>query len=238
MFQGFIGGMWMLLRKWDDIPEFMRNDEVKKYYDILIKKRFSLMLKRFFDIIMSLLLLIVLSPVFLILAIWIKADSKGTVFYRQERITQYGKTFRIFKFRTMVSNADKIGTLVTTQNDSRITRVGEKIRKCRLDEIPQLINILSGDMSFVGTRPEVQKYVDAYTDEMKATLLLPAGVTSLASLKYRDEDEIISQETDKGKTVDQAYIEDVLPEKMKFNLEYLDTFNILKDVNLCVRTVI
>lgn len=238
MFQGFIGGMWMLLRKWDDIPEFMKNDEVKKYYDILIEKRFSLMLKRFFDIIMSLLLLIVLSPVFLILAIWIKADSKGTVFYRQERITQYGRTFRIFKFRTMVSNADKIGTLVTTQNDSRITRVGEKIRKCRLDEIPQLINILSGDMSFVGTRPEVEKYVDAYTDEMKATLLLPAGVTSLASLKYRDEDEIISQETDRGKTVDQAYIEDVLPEKMKFNLEYLNNFNILKDVNLCVRTVI
>ena len=228
----------MLLRKWDDIPEFMRNDEVKKYYDILIEKRFSLMLKRFFDIIMSLLLLIVLSPVFLILAIWIKVDSQGTVFYRQERITQYGRTFRIFKFRTMVSNADKIGTLVTTQNDSRITRVGEKIRKCRLDEIPQLINILKGDMSFVGTRPEVQKYVDAYTNEMKATLLLPAGVTSLASLKYRDEDEIISQETDKGKTVDQAYIEDVLPEKMKFNLEYLDTFNILKDVNLCVKTVI
>lgn len=228
----------MLLRKWDDIPESMRNDEVKKYYDILIKKRFSLMLKRFFDIIMSLLLLIVLSPVFLILAIWIKADSKGTVFYRQERITQYGRTFRIFKFRTMVSNADKIGALVTTQNDSRITRVGEKIRKCRLDELPQLINILKGDMSFVGTRPEVQKYVDAYTDEMKATLLLPAGVTSLASLKYRDEDEIISQETDKGKTVDQAYIEDVLPEKMKFNLEYLNNFNILKDVNLCVRTVI
>ena len=238
MFQGFIGGMWMLLRKWDDIPEFMRNDEVKKYYDILIEKRFSLMLKRFFDIIMSLLLLIVLSPVFLILAIWIKVDSKGTVFYRQERITQYGRTFRIFKFRTMVSNADKIGTLVTTQNDSRITRVGEKIRKCRLDEIPQLINILKGDMSFVGTRPEVQKYVDAYTDEMKATLLLPAGVTSLASLKYRDEDEIISQETDRGKTIDQAYIEDVLPEKMKFNLEYLDNFNILKDVNLCVKTVI
>ena len=228
----------MLLRKWDDIPEFMRNDKVKKYYDILIKKRFSLMLKRFFDIIMSLLLLIVLSPAFLILAIWIKVDSQGTVFYRQERITQYGRTFRIFKFRTMVSNADKIGTLVTTQNDSRITRVGEKIRKCRLDEIPQLINILKGDMSFVGTRPEVQKYVDAYTDEMKATLLLPAGVTSLASLKYRDEDEIISQETDKGKTVDQAYIEDVLPEKMKFNLEYLNNFNILKDVNLCVKTVI
>lgn len=228
----------MLLRKWDDIPEFMRNDEVKKYYDILIEKRFSLMLKRFFDIIISLLLLIVLSPVFLILAIWIKVDSQGTVFYRQERITQYGRTFRIFKFRTMVSNADKIGTLVTTQNDSRITKVGEKIRKCRLDEIPQLINILIGDMSFVGTRPEVQKYVNAYTDEMLATLLLPAGVTSLASLKYRDEDEIISQETGKGKTVDQAYIENVLPKKMGFNLEYLNNFNILKDVKLCVKTII
>lgn len=228
----------MYLKKWEDIPEFMRNDEVKRYYDILSKKRFSLILKRFFDIIMSFILLIILSPVFLILAIWIKVDSQGSVFYRQERITQYGKTFRIFKFRTMVSNADKIGTLVTTQNDSRITKVGEKIRKCRLDEIPQLINIFVGDMSFVGTRPEVQKYVDAYTDEMKATLLLPAGVTSLASIRYRDEDEIIKQETDKGKTVDQAYIEDVLPEKMKYNLEYIKSFTVTKDVNLCVKTVI
>lgn len=228
----------MYLKKWEDIPEFMRNDEVKRYYDILSKKRFSLILKRFFDIIMSFILLIILSPVFLILAIWIKVDSQGSVFYRQERITQYGKTFRIFKFRTMVSNADKIGTLVTTQNDSRITKVGEKIRKCRLDEIPQLINIFVGDMSFVGTRPEVQKYVDAYTDEMKATLLLPAGVTSLASIRYRDEDEIIKQETDRGKTVDQAYIEDVLPEKMKYNLEYIKSFTITKDVNLCVKTVI
>ena len=137
----------------------------------------------------------------------------------------------------MVVNADKIGSLVTTQNDSRITRVGEKIRKCRLDEIPQLINIFLGEMSFVGTRPEVKKYVDAYTDEMKATLLLPAGVTSLASLKYRDEDEILEKETSLGKTIDQAYIEDVLPEKMKYNLEYLHHFNIAKDVNLCVKTI-
>ena len=166
----------MLLRKWEDIPEFMRNEEVKKYYDILDKKRFNLMLKRFFDIVISVLLFIILSPVFLVLAIWIKTDSSGPIFYRQERVTQYGRTFRIYKFRTMVSNADQIGSLVTTQYDSRITKVGEKIRKCRLDEIPQLINILTGDMSFVGTRPEVQKYVDAYTDEMKATLLLPAGV--------------------------------------------------------------
>lgn len=228
----------MLLKKWEDIPEFMRNDEVKKYYDILNKKRFSLLLKRFFDIVMSFILIILLSPVFIILSVWIKLDSEGPVFYRQERITQYGRTFRIFKFRTMVSNADKIGALVTTQNDSRITKVGEKIRKCRLDEIPQLFNILLGDMSFVGTRPEVKKYVDAYSDEMKATLLLPAGVTSLASINYRDEDEIISSYVDEKHTVDEVYIEKVLPEKMKYNLEYLNCFKARKDLILCVKTVL
>lgn len=228
----------MYLKKWEDIPEFMRNDDVKRYYDILNKKKGQLIIKRMFDIIMSFFMLILLSPVFLILAIWIKVDSQGPVFYRQERITQYGRVFRIFKFRTMVSNADQIGSLVTTQNDSRITKVGEKIRKCRLDEIPQLINILIGDMSFVGTRPEVKKYVDAYSDEMKATLLLPAGVTSLASINYRDEDEILEKKTSQGKNIDEAYIEDVLPEKMKFNLEYLHNFNIAKDVSLCVKTVI
>lgn len=228
----------MLLKKWDDIPEFMKNDEVRKYYDILHKKRIHLLLKRLFDMIMSFLLLVILSPVFLIISIWIKCDSEGPVFYRQERITQYGKVFRIFKFRTMITNADKLGALVTTQGDSRITRVGKKIRKCRLDEIPQLINILSGDMSFVGTRPEVSKYVDAYTDEMKATLLLPAGVTSMASLQFRDEDKIIEKWISKGKTIDQTYIEKVLPEKMKFNLEYLNHFNIVKDVDLCMKTII
>lgn len=230
--------MPMYLKKWEDIPDFMKNDEVRKYYDILRKKRFSLMLKRFFDIIMSLLLIIILSPVLIILSIWIKIDSKGPVFYRQERITQYGKVFRIFKFRTMIANADQIGSLVTTQNDSRITKVGEKIRKCRLDEIPQLFNIFIGDMSFVGTRPEVKKYVDAYSNEMKATLLLPAGVTSLASINYRDEDEIIAKYTDSKHTIDEVYIERVLPEKMKFNLDYLNRFQIGKDLILCVKTVI
>lgn len=228
----------MLLKKWDDLPNYMKNNEVKKYYDILSKKKGQLVLKRLFDICLSLILIIILSPVILIISIWIKLDSKGPVFYRQERITQYGKVFRIFKFRTMVVDADKIGSLVTTSNDSRITKVGNKIRKCRLDEIPQLFNILTGDMSFVGTRPEVKKYVDQYTDEMYATLLLPAGVTSLASLKYRNEDEIIKLETHKGKTIDYVYTEDVLPKKMKYNLEYIDTFNILKDVTLCLKTII
>ena len=226
----------MLLRKWKDIPEFMKNEEVRKYYDILNKKRFSLILKRFFDIVMSMLLLLILSPIFLVLAIWIKIDSQGPVFYRQERVTQYGKIFRIFKFRTMISNADQIGALVTTQNDTRITKVGEKIRKCRLDEIPQLINILIGDMSFVGTRPEVRKYVDAYTDEMKATLLLPAGVTSSASISYRDE--VISKYVDNKHSIDDVYIEKILPEKMKYNLNYFYKYTLAKDLILCVKTIL
>ena len=228
----------MLLRKWKDIPEFMKNEEVRKYYDILNKKRFSLILKRFFDIVMSMILLLILSPIFLVLAIWIKIDSQGPAFYRQERVTQYGKIFRIFKFRTMISNADQIGALVTTQNDTRITKVGEKIRKCRLDEIPQLINILIGDMSFVGTRPEVRKYVDAYTDEMKATLLLPAGVTSSASISYRDEDEVISKYVDNKHSIDDVYIEKILPEKMKYNLNYFYKYTLAKDLILCVKTIL
>jgi len=226
------------MRKWNELPEFMKNEEVKKYYNILQKKKASLMLKRIFDIIVSIFMIILLSPVLIAVSIWIKLDSKGPVFYRQERITQYGRAFRIFKFRTMVTGADKIGTLVTTKNDSRITRVGEKIRKCRLDEIPQLFNILLGDMSFVGTRPEVKKYVDAYTDEMMSTLLLPAGVTSLASIQYRDEDEILAKYVDEEHSVDEVYVEKILPDKMKYNLKYLKSFSIVEDIVLCVKTVI
>lgn len=228
----------MLLKEWNDLPEFMKKNEVKVYYDILKKRKTSLFLKRIFDIVMSLLLIVVASPVLLFVAVWIKLDSEGPIFYRQERVTQYGRKFRIFKFRTMVTNADKIGTLVTTKNDSRITKVGEKIRKCRLDELPQLFNILNGDMSFVGTRPEVQKYVDHYTDEMTATLLLPAGVTSLASINYRDEDEILEKYVDENHSVDEVYVDKILPDKMKYNLEYLKTFSIVGDIILCVKTVI
>ena len=172
----------MRLKKWEDLPEFMQTEEVRKYYDILKKKKVSLFFKRVFDIVCSLIMLIVLSPMFLVLAIAIKIDSKGPVFYRQVRVTQYGKAFRIFKFRTMVRNADKIGTQVTTQGDARITRVGNLIRKCRLDEICQLIDVFRGTMTFVGTRPEVPKYVERYTAEMAATLLLPAGVTNETSI--------------------------------------------------------
>ena len=228
----------MILKRYDDLPEQMKNEQVKKYYNILAKRKISLVIKRIFDLIVSLILLIILSPIMLILAILIKIDSKGPVFYRQERITTNGKTFRIFKFRTMVQNADKIGTLVTIGNDRRITRMGKVIRKFRLDEFPQLINVLKGEMSFVGTRPEVKKYVDKYTNEMKATLLMPAGVTSIASIKYKDEDKILEEALQKGKHTDLAYIEDVLPEKMKYNLEYINKFSFWYDIKVCMATVI
>lgn len=223
----------MILRSWDRLPEFMRTEEVRPYYDILRKHRFSLIWKRIFDIVMSLLLLIILSPVFLVLAIWIKTDSSGPVFYRQERVTQYGRIFRIFKFRTMVVNADRKGTLVTVGNDARITKVGEKIRHVRLDEIPQLINILKGDMTFVGTRPEVERYVRQYTDEMNATLLLPAGVTSEASIQYKDEDGILAKSDDP----DQAYVKEVLPAKMKYNLDSIKHFSLSSEIRTMARTL-
>lgn len=215
----------------------MQNDAVSGYYDILKKKKAGLAVKRGFDLMISLIMIVILSPILAVLAVVIKVDSKGPVFYRQERVTTGNRTFRIFKFRTMVQNADKIGSLVTVGNDSRITRVGSKIRKCRLDELPQLINIVKGEMSFVGTRPEVRKYVDCYTDEMMATLLLPAGVTSLASIKYKDEDEIMEEHTARGESPDNAYVKYVLPEKMKYNLEYLKTFSFMGDIRLMFKTV-
>lgn len=224
----------LILKKWEELPEEFQTEEVKKYYDILSKKKGSLFLKRVFDVIVSLILLIILLPVFIILGIAIKIDSKGPVFFRQERITQYGRTFRIFKFRTMVNNAEKLGTQVTVGNDSRITRVGSFIRNCRLDEISQLLNILTGDMTFVGTRPEVKKYVDHYTNEMMATLLLPAGVTSLASIYYKDEAELL----EKSENPDKTYIEEILPEKMKYNLQSIEKFNFLEDIKIMFMTAL
>ncbi len=224
----------MILKKWEELPKEFQTEEVKKYYDILNKKRGSLFLKRVFDVIVSLILLVILLPVFIILGIAIKIDSKGPVFFRQERITQYGKTFKIFKLRTMVNNAEKLGTQVTVGNDSRITRVGSFIRNCRLDEISQLLNILTGDMTFVGTRPEVKKYVDHYTNEMMATLLLPAGVTSLASIYYKDEAELLANSNNPDKT----YVEEILPEKMKYNLQSIEKFNFLEDIKIMFMTAL
>lgn len=211
----------------------MQTEAVKPYYEILQKKQIGLIFKRLFDIVVSLIMLLILSPVFLILAIAIKLDSKGPVFYRQVRVTQYGKEFRIFKFRTMVNNADKIGSQVTVGGDSRITRVGKVIRECRLDEIGQLLNILGGSMTFVGTRPEVPKYVEKYTPEMWATLLLPAGVTSEASIRYKDEAALL----DAAEDVDATYIQDVLPGKMKYNLRSIQEYSFFKDIETMFQTV-
>ena len=223
----------MILKKWEDLPESLRTDAVRPYYDLLAKRRSSLLLKRCFDVVVSALMLLVLSPVFLVLAIAIKLDSPGPVFYRQVRVTQYGEHFRIFKFRSMVSDADKRGSLVTVSGDSRITRVGHIIRNCRLDELCQLIDIFRGTMTFVGTRPEVPKYVAAYTPEMMATLLLPAGVTSEASILYKDEAELL----DAAEDVDAVYIRDVLPGKMKYNLDALKNFSFFSDIATMFRTV-
>ena len=222
-----------MLKNWNELPKYMRTDEVRPYYDLLQKKRLSLFLKRVFDIVVSLIMIILCSPILLIISILIVKDSNGGVFYRQERVTQYGRVFRIFKFRTMVKNADQIGTQVTVSNDSRITKIGSKLRNCRLDELPQLFNIFLGDMTFVGTRPESVHYVKSYTNEMYATLLLPAGVTSEASIEYKDEADLLDQADD----VDSVYINEVLPEKMKFNLNSIKEFSFFKEIATMFRTV-
>ncbi|MBQ3006135.1 MAG: sugar transferase [Clostridia bacterium] len=221
------------MRKWEDLPSSMQKPEVREYYDILKKKKGQLILKRVFDAVVSFLLLVILSPVFLVLAIAIKLDSKGPVFYRQTRVTQYGEEFRIFKFRSMVTDADK-GSLLTTGGDSRITKTGRFIRKYKLDELSQLIDVLRGKMTFVGTRPEVPKYVEKYTPEMMATLLLPAGITSEASVYYKDENELL----DAAEDVEKTYLEVVLPDKMKYNLAAIRSFSFIDDIKVMILTVL
>ncbi len=222
----------MKILKWEELPSEFQNDKVRKYYDILKKRKVSLVFKRAFDIVASVIMLIVLIPVFLLLAIAIKLDSPGPVFYRQERITQYGKVFKIHKFRTMVQNADK-GSQVTVGNDSRITRVGKLIRKCRLDEIAQLFDIIAGNVTLVGVRPESPRYVAEYTDEMMATLLLPAGVTNLACIYYKDEAELLADVED----TDKVYIEEIMPAKMYYNLKGIEEFSLWADIKLLFMTV-
>lgn len=224
---------FMILRKWEALPEEMQIPEVREYYDILQKKKPSLVLKRLFDITVSFLMLLFLSPLFLVLAIAIKLDSKGPVFYRQTRVTRYGEKFRIFKFRSMVTDADK-GSLLTVGGDSRITKTGKFIRKYKLDELSQLIDVLRGTMTFVGTRPEVPKYVEKYTPEMMATLLLPAGITSEASVYYKDENALL----DAAEDVEKTYLEVVLPDKMKYNLAAIKSFSFIDDIKVMILTVL
>lgn len=222
-----------MLKKWEDLPKEMQLPEVREYYDLLCKKKAQLVLKRVFDVVVSFLLLTFLLPVFIILAIAIKIDSKGPVFYRQVRVTRYGKQFRIFKFRSMVTDADK-GSLLTVGGDSRITKTGRFIRKYKLDELSQLIDVLRGTMTFVGTRPEVPKYVEKYTPEMMATLLLPAGITSEASVYYKDENELL----DAAENVEKTYLEVVLPDKMKYNLAAVRSFSFVDDIKVMILTVL
>lgn len=222
-----------MLKNWEELPDFMKSDEVRPYYDYLKKKKISLTLKRAMDIVGGIILLVFLAIPMAIIAVWIKLDSEGPVFYRQERITTYGKHFKIHKFRTMVSNADKIGSAVTVGNDSRITKVGAKLRDYRLDELPQVLDLISGDMSFVGTRPEAVKYVEKYESEYYATLLLPAGITSEASIRYKDEAKLL----DAAEDVDRVYLEDVLPGKMKYNLESIKNFSFFGEIITMFRTV-
>ena len=223
----------MFLCKWEKLPDYMRNDAVREYYDILQKKKVSIFLKRILDIVLSAILIILLVIPMVVIAVMVKRDSKGPVLFKQTRVTTNGKRFKIFKFRTMVENAEQIGGLITEANDKRVTRVGEKLRKLRLDELPQVFNVFVGDMSFVGTRPEVIKYVDQYAPEMYATLLTPAGITSMASISYKDNDEFFTDPA----LVDKNYMEIILPEKMKLNLDYYRDFSVLFDIKVMFKTV-
>ena len=226
-----------MIRPWRELPEELRIPELAPYYKSLYKKRGSLLVKRGFDVGASFFLLVLSAPVMLGIAVWIKLDSRGPVLFRQERVTQYGRHFRICKFRTMVTDAEKKGKKLTANEDPRITKVGRRIRSLRLDEVPQLFNILSGDMTFVGTRPEVPEYVAGYLPEWKATLLLPAGVTSKASVAFRKEDDKLKSLTDQGLSVDEAYMKLILPEKMRYNLKEIKDFTLLHDLCILGKTV-
>ncbi len=223
----------MVLRKWDELPEFMKCTEVRAYYDVLSKKRFQMFAKRILDFVLASLMLVILAIPMLIVALLIKIDSPGPVFFRQERVTEYGRTFRIHKFRTMVNNAEKIGAGVTAQGDVRITKLGRTLRRFRIDETAQLIDVIAGAMCFVGTRPEIRKYVDHYTNEMYATLLMPAGITSEASIRFKDEDKLLSGAED----VDRVYVEEVLPRKMEWNLKSIREFGFGADLRTMFRTI-
>lgn len=222
-----------MIKKWEDLPDFMKCDEIREYYKILERKKLSIILKRAFDLVIGTIMLLILGIPMAIFAVWIKLDSPGPVFYRQERVTTYGKYFKIHKFRTMVADADKIGMAVTVENDSRVTKVGAKLRKHRLDEFPQVFDVLSGNMSFVGTRPEVVKYVEKYRPEYMATLLLPAGITSEASIRYKDEAELLDAADD----IDRVYVEDVIPGKMKYNLAAIKNFSVFGEIAIMFRTI-
>ena len=190
-------------------------------------------LKRTFDILFSSIGLLMLLPVFLVMAVWIKADSEGPVFYRQVRVGMHGKLFRIFKFRSMRLGSDKASQITIGERDSRITRSGIIIRKYKLDELPQLINVFTGDMSFVGPRPEVPKYVDLYTEEQRHVLDVRPGITDMASIKYINENELLG----KANNPEDYYIHTIMPDKLSINLEYVKKNSFMDDVTIIFKTL-
>ncbi len=221
------------MRAFEKLPQQFQCDEVRHYYEILSGKRGGLIAKRITDIILAVIMLAVLIIPIIVIAFAVKLTSKGPVLFRQVRVTKYAKRFKILKFRTMVENAEQVGSLVTSEGDSRVTKIGRFLRKYRLDELPQIFNVLSGNMSFVGTRPEVVSYVERYSPEYYATLLMPAGITSLAAIMYKDEEKLLDSE----ENVDETYINKVLPEKMKYNLLYTENFGFFSDIKLMLKTV-
>ena len=229
--------MWgekMLVEKWDNLPEFMKNNTVREYYEIIEKKKLNLFFKRVFDIVISIILILIFSPILITVAILIKLDSTGRVFFKQDRVTKYGKIFKMYKFRTMVESQDQGSAQVTMLGDKRITRIGKILRKFRIDELPQLFNIFIGDISFVGPRPEILKFVKEYDDEMLATLLIPAGVTSMASVAFRNEDELLKNVED----VEYTYVTTIMPNKVKLNLDYIKNISVFEDIKIMFITVI
>lgn len=191
-------------------------------------------IKRIFDFVVSLIGIIIISPILLIVAISIKLDSEGSVLFLQKRIGKDGKPFNIYKFRTMVTNAEKLGAQITVGKDNRITRVGAFLRKYKIDELPQLFNVLKGDMSLVGPRPEVPKYVELYTEEERRVLEVRPGITDLASIRYRDENDILG----KVENPEEYYIKVIMKDKLKLNLEYIEKSNVFYDIYLIIKTII
>lgn len=223
----------MLITKYSELPPKMQNEATKKCCETLLAKKGTLLAKRIIDFTVCLLIFIVVSPIFLIICLLIKLTSKGPVFFKQERVGRDMKSFKILKFRTMVKDADKKGIALTTGNDSRITPFGAFLRKINMDEMPQLLNVIKGDMSIIGTRPEVWQYVNVYTDAMLATLLLYPGMVSIASIHYKNENDLLTGISD----VEKTYIEKILPDKMRYNIDYLKNISVSGDFRILIKTI-
>ncbi len=223
------------MRAFDTLPEFLKTEAVRPYFDMIKRRAAARFFKRVFDITVAAFLTLLLLPLMFFIAVIIKCETSGPSIYKSRRMTRFGRPFDMYKFRTMKWGGK--GSALTLPDDGRVTRIGKFLRPIRLDELPQLFNLLKGDMSFVGPRPEDEKFVEAYTGEMPATLLMPAGITSAASIKFRNEDKLLKKYMREGYDPDEAYIKFILPEKTKLNLEYIKNFGFFSDIAICIKTV-